>query len=170
MIFLIPKKTSKIFDEYVLTAIVNILGMIVFTDILFLRFGLVSVLYMLPIYLYFLVTSISLALARWWLIDRMNKLSEFIYFISERTLKTEIMLKTKERKIYKRRILLLQKHYEVYFMVFDNMRIALEKLKDMKPKTLQKVTQSLVVGDNIAKTKIFLDKNINYDIIKDNEK
>ena len=162
MFIIIPKKTSKIRDGYVITAIINFIGMIVVTAIIRSHVGWMSFLIMSPFYFYFGLTSISLALSRCWIIDRMNRLSQVIYMIAKQVVKTEKLLDIeKPRKLYQRRILLLEKHYKVHMEIFVCMNRALDKLKDMYPNTLQAVTDILSHSDTIAKKKIFLDKTNN---------
>ena len=154
----LPLKVSKIRDNSVISAIINLIGMVVVSDILFMRLGWVSLLPMFPVYIYFFKRSISLALARCWMIGKLNNLAFLLYSNKRHASKSVMLTVLTGRPLYFRRLQLLHKHYAVHLLVYRKLQTALDVLVNMDQKTLDQVSDILKEADQLAKTKIFLDK------------
>lgn len=153
------KKIYKLKDKYVMVSIINIISMVIISDLVYSSIGWWFLLAMTPLYIYFFTTSIAVSLSRCWLIDRLNNLLKILDRVSNQITLTEQLINLKDRKIYRRRIVLLKKYYKIYTEVFEQIQKALNHLQNMNIKTIIEIEDMLKIADNIAKTKVFLEKN-----------
>lgn len=145
-------------DEYVFRGILDFIGWSIFSfiaismnrDLMFVSIAL---------FLYFGYTSFALAYLRSNILIDLNSINHRAIRTLEVILNTEIMIEETDRRLYKRRLALLQMHMANLGEVYQNLEKSLEVFTDMTPPTMKKTTVLVKEAVQLKDTKFFLEKD-----------
>lgn len=151
------EKRSPLKDDLIMSSFIDLIGGAVVAYIL-LPLGLFGFMISAIIYMYFVIPSVVLASIRFKLIASLNSTGERMQREIGKILQTELMLKTKDRNIYKRRIELLKKSLDNLAVVYTKVDEACAVAKKMNIQTLHEVTRLMEIASKYEDTKIFSDK------------
>lgn len=157
MLFVNIEKRNPLKDDLIVSAIIDLMGGALIFYITA-PLGFVGFLFSAFMYVYFVVPSVVLASIRYRLIGTLNHTRNRMQDDIRKILKTEILIKNKERSIYKRRIELLKKNLENLTNVYSKVDQAFSVAKNMRFETIHEVTRLMEIASKYEEAKVFSDK------------
>ena len=156
MRFIEKKKVLK--DQYILSSIINCLGIIVCSYLLFKMFLMNSLFVIIPIVLFYTMRSVFPAFLRWMLILRFNEEVLKTEKLARMIMKTHSLIKNSGRELYKKRFILLTKALENRLESFQYFQKSIDALKSGSYEHVEMSGIYITQAEIIINRKIFINK------------